>query len=161
MTLLDVPDLGVSIRIKGSIGDYNTLGTFLLHDGNGVILQRLKNDLKCSSEILDEIFDRWMRGEGQDVGEKSNTWEKLVEYLQIAHLHVLADKIQSVLKFCMEKSEESNEKCFVENRVSVHNTPVFYLACSIFTLVTIIVTTFIIFRFRNKGNNLLCINIQV
>ena len=150
MTQLDVPDLGVSIRIKESIDDYNTLGTFLLNDNTGVILKQIENDFKRSSKILDEIFDRWVRGEGKVVRERSNTWEKLVEYLRIAKLHVLADKIESVLKFCTEKSVESNEKCFIENRDSVHNVdPVFYLA-SILTM-TIIATTFIIFRFHRKG----------
>ena len=151
MTQLDVLDLGVSFRIKESIGEYNTLGTFLLNDNDGVILQWIKSDLKHSSEILDKIFDHWVRGEGQVGRERSNTWRKLVEYLRIAKLHALADKIESVLKFCTEKSVESNEKCFIENSVSVHNVnPVFYLAC-ILTLMTIIATTFIIFRFHHKG----------
>ena len=151
MTQLDVPDLGVSIRIKDSIGEYNTLGTFLLHDSNGVILQQIENDFKHSNKILDKILDCWVRGEGQIGRERSNTWEKLVEYIRIAKLHALADDIESVLKFCTEKSVESSEKCSIENRVSVHNVdPVFYLAC-ILTLMTIIATTFIIFRFRHKG----------
>ena len=151
LTQLDVPDLRLSIRIKDSIDDYNTLGTFLLNDNTGVILKQIENDFKRSNKILDEILDRWVRGEGQIGRERSNTWEKLVEYLRIAKLHALADDIESVLKFCTEKSVESNEKCFIENRVSVHNVdPVFYLAC-ILTLMTIIATTFIIFRFRHKG----------
>ena len=151
MTLLDVPDLGVSIRIKESIDDYNTLGTFLLNDNTGVILKQIENDFKRSSKILDEIFDRWVRGEGKVIRERSNTWEKLVEYLRISKLNTLADDIESVLKFCTEKSVESKEKCFIENRDSVHNVdPVFYLDYIILTM-TIIATTFIIFRFHRKG----------
>ena len=150
MTLLDVPDLGVSIRIKDSIGDYNTLGTFLLHDSNGVILQRIENDYKHSNKILDIIFDRWVRGEGHFGKERSNTWGMLVKYLQISKLHVLADEIESVLEFCAEKSVESNRNCLIENNVSVHETLWFYLA-RISTVVTIIATTiFIIVKFRNK-----------
>ena len=150
MTQLDVPDLGVSIRIKDSIGEYNTLGTFLLHDSNGVILQQIENDFKHSNKILDKIFDRWMRGEGQIGRERSNTWGMLVKYLQISKLHVLADEIESVLEFCAEKSVESNENCLNKDRVSVHEAPWFYPAC-ILTVETIIATTIIIIiKFHNK-----------
>ena len=150
MTLLDVPDLGVSIRIKDSIGEYNTLGTFLLQDSNGVILQQIENDFKHLNKILDKIFDRWMRGEGQVGRERSNTWRKLVECLRIAKLHALADKIESVLKFCAEKSVESDKNYLIKDHMSVHETPWFYLAC-ILTVVTIIATTIIIIiKFRNK-----------
>ena len=150
MTQLDVPDLGVSIRIKDSIGEYNTLGTFLLHDSNGVILQQIENDFKHSNKILDKIFDRWMRGEGQIGREKSNTWGMLVKYLQISKLYVLADEIESVLEFCTEKSVESDKNCLNKDHVSVHEAPWFYLAC-ILTVVTIIATTIIIIiKFRNK-----------
>ena len=145
-----MPDLGVSFRIKDSIGEYNTLGTFLLNDNDGVILQRIENDFKHSSEILDKIFDRWVRGEGQIGRERSNTWEKLVECLRNSKLHALADKIESVLKFCAEKSVESDKNCLIENHMSVHEAPWFYLAC-ILTVVTIIATTIIIIiNFRNK-----------
>ena len=147
---LDVPDLGVSFRIKESIGEYNTLGTFLLNDNDGVILQWIKSDLKHSSEILDKIFDHWVRGEGQVGRERSNTWGKLVECLRIAKLHALADKIESVLKFCAEKSVESYKNCLIKDHVSVHEAPWFYLAC-ILTMVIIITTTIIIIiKFRNK-----------
>ena len=150
MTLLDVPNLGVSIRIKESIDDYNILGTFLLNDNTGVTLKKIENDFKHTNKILDEIFDRWMRGEGQVGKERSNTWRMLVKYLRIAKLHVLADEIESVLEFCAEKSVESNKNCLIENRVSVHEAPWFNLAC-ILTVVTIIATTiFIIIKFRNK-----------
>ena len=150
MTLLDVPNLGVSIRIKDSIDDYNILGTFLLNDNIGVTLKNIEKDFQYTNKILDEIFDRWMRGEGQVGKERSNTWRMLVKYLRIAKLHVLADKIESVLEFCTDKSVESNKNCLIENRVSVHEALWFYLAC-ILTVVTIIATTiFIIIKFRNK-----------
>ena len=150
MILLDVPDLGISIRIKESIDDYNTLGTFLLHDSNAVILKQIENDFKRLNKILDEIFDRWVRGEGQIGRERSNTWGMLIKYLRIAKLHVLADDIESVLEFCTKKSVESNRNCLIENNISVHEAPWFYLAC-ISTVVTIIATTiFIIIKFHNK-----------
>ena len=145
-----MPDLGVSIQIKESIGEYDTLETFLLHDSNGIILQRLKNDLKRSSEILDEIFDRWVRGEGQVGKERSNTWEKLVEYLRISKLHALADKIESVLKFCSEKSVESNKNSYIEDYVSVHEALWFYLAFILTVVAIIAATIVIIIQFHNE-----------
>ena len=145
-----MPDLGVSIRIKRSIGEYNTLGTFLLNDNDGVILQQIENDFKHSNKILDEIFDRWMRGEGQVGRERSNTWEKLVECLRNSELHALADKIESVLEFCTDKSVESNMNCLIENRVSVHEALWFYLACILTAVIIIATTIFIIIKFHNK-----------
>ena len=139
----------MSIRIKERISDYETLGVFLLNDDTGVILHRIKNDFKRSDEILDEIFDRWIRGEGQIAREKTNSWGKLVKYLQIAKLLVLADEIESVLEFCAENSVKSNNNCLVANHISVHEAPWFYLAC-ILTAMTIISTIIIITKFRNK-----------
>ena len=160
---LDVPDLGVSIRIKDGIGDYDTLGVFLLHDDTGIILHRIKNDFKRSSEILDELFNRWIRGEGQVGRERSNTWRMLIKYLQIAKLLVLAEEIESVLQYCAEKSLKSDKNC-LENHVSGRDATVFYLACCL-TLVLIIATTYyIIFRFCNKSKimfkSLECIQIN-
>ena len=115
LTLLIVPDLQLSFRIKDSISDYNNVGTFLLNDETGGILKQIKRDYRLSKQIIDEIFDRWIRGEGQIGILKLNTWEMLVKYLKYAELMVLADKIEAILQYCTDKAMHLEKECVTVN----------------------------------------------
>ena len=111
LTQLDVPEKGISIRIMDTIGcDYFILGMHLLNDEDGVIVRTIEHDRKLTADILVEIFRRWIRGyQMKRSGNKTNTWEKLVEYLQYAKLMALADEIESILRFCSEKTMDNIE----------------------------------------------------
>ena len=105
LTQLDVLEIGVSVRIMDRIGsDYHTLGTYLLNDKDGGMMRMIKRDYKFTEEILDEIFHRWIKGQGQKDGKKMNTWESLVKCLKHSKFMALADEIEAVLHFCTEKA---------------------------------------------------------
>ena len=94
--------------------EYFNLGTYLLNDEDGVMVRTIEHDHKLTADILVEIFRRWIRGyQMKRCGNKTNTWEKLVEYLKYAKLMALADEIESILRFCSEKTMHSmgNEEC--------------------------------------------------
>ena len=105
LTQLDVLEIGVSVRIMDGIGsDYHILGTYLLNDEDGGMMRMIKRDYKFTEEILEEIFHRWIKGQGQKDGKKMNTWETLVKCLKHSKFMALADKIEAVLHFCAEKA---------------------------------------------------------
>ena len=108
---MDVPDLHLSIRIKDRISDYVTVGTFLLNDDQGVIMDEILDDHKNAKERKHELFKRWIRGEGQKGREKSNTWGMLVKSLKFAEENDLADKIESVIEFCEDQNVHRDKKC--------------------------------------------------
>ena len=99
MIQLDVPDLGLSIRIKDRISKYRTVGTFLLNDDQGLIMNRIMENHNRVEERIDEMFERWINGQGQ---KKSNTWGTLVTSLKYAEENYLADEIERILKYCEE-----------------------------------------------------------
>lgn len=111
LTQLDVPDLNLFIRIKDSISDYVTVGTFLLNDEQGVIMDEIRDDHKSAKERKHEVFKRWIRGVRQKGREKSNTWGMLVRSLKVAEENDLADKIESVIEFCEDQSTHRDKKC--------------------------------------------------
>ena len=128
LTQLDVQEINVSVRIMERIGkDYYCLGTYLLNDKHGGIMQTIEHDNKAVSEkILNEVFHRWIKGQGQKSGpgKKTNTWEMLVKYLKDCKLITLADDIERVLQFCTEKSMHLNdEECAHEfGEHNIHET---------------------------------------
>ena len=123
LTQLDAQEIGVSVRIMDRIGsDYNTLGTYLLNDEYGEIMRTIKRDYKFTEEILDEVFHRWIKGQGQKDGKKMNNWETLVACLKRSQLMALADEIERVLHFCAEKTLHiwDDEECVREH---MHEAP--------------------------------------
>ena len=113
LTQLDVPDLNLSIRIKDRIRKYETVGIFLLNDDQGVIMSRIEKDHNHVEERIDDLFNRWITGQGQKGKKKSNTWKKLVESLKSARENYLADDIDLVLKFCEDAHRD--KKCIFGN----------------------------------------------
>ena len=110
LTLLDIPEKRLSIRIMDRIGsNYNTLGTFLLDDNDGGILRMIEHDHKFAEKIVREIFYRWIKEQGEKNRLNTNTWEMLVKYLRISRLLTLANEIENVLSFCTEHVD--NEEC--------------------------------------------------
>ena len=154
---LDVPEKEVSVWIMDKIGSrYNTLGTYLLNDKDGGIMQTIERDYKFTEKILGEVFHRWIEGQGQKDGEKTNTWEMLVKYLKHAKLMALADEIEFVLQFCTDKTMHmDDEECVHGYREHMHETPMetksFLQHFGISMLVTVIVGA-ATFRCRNKLN---------
>ena len=117
LTQLDVPEKGYSIRIMDTIGrDYHTLGIYLLNDKDGGIIKTIEHDYRLTANILGEIFHRLIREHQMRNGKKTNTWEKLVEYLRDATLMALADEIETVLRFCSEVTMrmDNSEECEIE-----------------------------------------------
>ena len=99
---LRVPEKGVSLRIMDKIGvGYFTLGTYLLNDEDGGTIRKIERDYKFTEKILEEVFHRWLTGQGL---KGKNTWETLIKYLKHTKLMVLVDEIESVLQFCTEKT---------------------------------------------------------
>lgn len=94
--------------------DYYILGTYLLNDEDGSTIKTIKHDHRWTADILGEIFHRWIGGRQTKCGKKTNTWEKLVEYLRYARLMVLADDIEFVLRFCSEMAVRIDEECILE-----------------------------------------------
>ena len=113
LTLLDIPEKGVSIRIMDKIGsDYHTLGTYLLNDDDGGTMKEITHDHKLTKEILNEIFHRWINGQGQKDGKKTNTWKALIKYLKHSKFMALADEIETVLHFCTNMTlHMDHEEC--------------------------------------------------
>ena len=144
-------DLNISLRIKDGISTdcYDDLGTFLLNDETGDIMQKINRDYRLSKQRIDEIFDRWIRGEGQHGVMKSNTWQMLVECLGHVKLKALADKIDSVLKFCSNENMNLDKKCVV---ASMKNTD-FFLSVIVATAVifgTAVITVVILLFYKGK-----------
>ena len=120
LTQLDAQEIRVSVRIMDRIGsEYNTLGTYLLNDEYGEIMRTIKRDYKFTAEILDEVFHRWIKGQGQKDGKKTNTWEMLVEYLKISKLISLAEDIEKILQFCVS-IHLNDDECAYEHGEGIH-----------------------------------------
>ena len=122
LTQIDAQEIRVSVRIMDRIGsDYNTLGTYLLNDEHGDTMRTIQHDFKFTAKILDEVFHRWIKGQGQKDGKKMNTWETLVTCLKRSQLMALADEIQRVLHFCDEETlHMDDEECAREH---MHEAP--------------------------------------
>ena len=107
LSLLELPRLGISIRIKDKIVDYNSVGTCLLNDNDGATMKRIERDRRYTDDILGEVFDHWIRQEYQAGEENSNTWQVLVKCLRSVQMNALADEIEGVLQHCTESSDKN------------------------------------------------------
>ena len=108
LTKLDVQTQRDHIQIKSKIGsDYTELGICLLNDDDGKVLQEIKHDYAHAKDRVDAILSRWLRGKWRRYGQKTNTWGTLIDCLNIAELHVLADNIESLLCDSAQKRASS------------------------------------------------------
>ena len=94
--------LDIITGIKERITTYDSLGLCLFNDES--IMETIKQDNKDLGDILDDIFDHWIHGQGQE--SKINTWETLVNCLRFAELYTLADEMEAVLQFCDDHGEK-------------------------------------------------------
>ena len=106
---LDVPGKEGSLFIMDKIGPtYSRLGTFLLDDKDGTIMETIKHDHSTVEEILTKVFTRWLTQYRKKNKKKYNTWGILVQTLKIVELEVLAEEIEEILQFCEERENQSN-----------------------------------------------------
>lgn len=152
LTLLDVPDLDLSLRIKDGIRNYVTVGTFLLNDAKGVIMDRIRDTHKRVEDVVDEVFNRWLSGEGQNREEKSNTWGKLVESLKYAEEMDLANKIESVISFCINKRDKNCVVLGSVNHIQEKSTNNEYFLILLLTVIVVIGSMVIIYHRRKYMN---------
>ena len=86
-TFLQLYDLNVLEEVGTH---YRILGTFLLRDDTGCIVDAIELDsLRQTHTITMKILQRWLLGKGEPV-----TWDTLVKILHRCKLDTLADKIQ-------------------------------------------------------------------
>ena len=160
LTQLDVLEIGVSIRIMDRIGsDYDTLGTHLLNDEDGGIMRTIEHDKnKVTGKILNEVFHRWIKGQGQKNGKKTNTWEMLVKYLKHVKLMALADEIEAVLQFCTEKTMHLNdEECAHEYGERMHEALIETKSLQyLISMLAAVIIGAAIFHCRRKLNTIAC-----
>ena len=81
----------LELDILQKIGtNYNDLGTFLLKDETGCLVDVIEKDClgKCHN-ITRKILQNWLLGKGE-----LPTWQTLVQTLRRCKLTVLADQIQ-------------------------------------------------------------------
>ena len=81
---------------------YDTVGTFLLDDNHGTIIAGIERDFRKTDQIVLDIFRRWINS------GKSVTWRTLVNSLRASELQSLADHIETVIQFCVEKNVDLN-----------------------------------------------------
>ena len=159
LTQLVILEIGVSIRIMDRIGrDYDTLGTYLLNDEDGGIMRTIEHDKnKVTGKILNEVFHRWVKGQGQRNGKNRNTWETLVKCLKHSKLMALADEIETVLNFCTEKTLHiDDEECVQEHMHEARMETKSFLQPLISMFVAVIVgsgAALIIYRNRCKHHD--------
>ena len=88
---------GTQFSVIDELGrDYNKVGTQLLEDKRGNIMEGIIDDVRGASNIKEEIFKRWLRGTGM----KPITWRTLVDLLESSpiRLGTLASDIRNALK---------------------------------------------------------------
>ena len=96
------------IKIRDMIGkDYTDIGTCLLNDKHGNVIEEIKHDHKLATDIVNEMFRRWIQGNAQETSVKTNTWSELVKCLRFAELMNLASDVESVI--CSSKDSSSWE----------------------------------------------------
>ena len=154
LTVLDVPERGVFVRIMDKIGkNYDTLGPYLLDDDDGSIMDTITHDYRFAREILGEIFRRWMRRQPLRSGDKTNTWEMLVKYLKYSELMALADEIESVLQFCAVHVDD--EECVHGYGERKHEAPMVETTSFLQLLISMLAAVSVvaaIFRCKSKLN---------
>ena len=96
LTLKKFPGKRHEFNVLEGIGThYGDVGTFLLKDHVGTKVSVIETArLRNSSLILQDIFQDWLQGKG----EQPVTYATLVDCLRAANLNVLADDIEEVLQ---------------------------------------------------------------
>lgn len=90
-------------EIRSRIGtSYADVGTCLLNDDTGQVIDAIILDKRESKYILDEIFRRWIAGEGIKY-----SWEGLIKCLKFAKLNVLAEDLELV---CTGENKHSDQQ---------------------------------------------------
>ena len=86
---------GNQVRIIERLGAQNfEVGTFLLKDNKGVIMDTIRHNSRGNAEAMNrEMFRRWLAGSGADV-----SWKVLVDTLDRYRLKTLADDIVNALR---------------------------------------------------------------
>ena len=86
----DAPTMQDLPKIRDRIGSsYDDLGRCLLNDDTGQVIEGIKDDYSGSKVRLDEIFRRWIKGEG-----KKWSWKGLIKCLKFAKLNSLAEDLE-------------------------------------------------------------------
>ena len=119
LTQLNMTNEWGHIRIKDRIaGHLQDVGTCLLNDKNGNMLDSIERDYDCIHDKVTEMFRLWLQGQGQKDDAKSITWSKLIKCLNVAQLQSLADEIKSVLcgrkRVTMADTKHKNKEKRVE-----------------------------------------------
>ena len=112
------------INIIEKIGtDYNTFGVLLLEDKTGDKVKSLESHYKEDPErINQEIFRRWLRGEGK----QPVMWKTLIEVLHDSRLSCVSEEIEATftkpLVQSTEPSVQSTKPSLQSNEPSVQST---------------------------------------
>ena len=94
--LLKFPGKEGKIDIPERIGaNYKLFGIFLLKDDNGTKVEAITKEEEKVHDISLKILSKWLRGEGI----QPPTWSTLTEVLKDSNLDVLAEEIETVIKF--------------------------------------------------------------
>ena len=94
--LLKFPGKEGKIDIPERIGtNYKSFGIFLLKDDNGTKVEAITKEEEKVHDISLKILSKWLRGEGI----RPPTWSTLTEVLKDSNLDVLAEEIETVIKF--------------------------------------------------------------
>ena len=74
---------------------YGRFGILLLNDETGSTISIIKKAKGSDpEEITNEIFSRWIEGEGRD--DEPRSWSTLVKYLRQVELNTVADEIEEM-----------------------------------------------------------------
>ena len=94
--LLKFPSKGINIDLISKIScKYHKLGLWLLGEENVEKIESLEIQHHYNVErITTEIFKMWIRG----TGRKPISWDTLIQVLQDADLHNLADELLDAFK---------------------------------------------------------------
>ena len=94
LVILEPKEGGNPVRIIERLGAQNfEVGTFLLNDEQGVIMNTIQHNFKGNAEAMNrDIFRRWLAGSGAHV-----SWKVLVVTLDRYKLKTLADDIVNAL----------------------------------------------------------------
>ena len=94
LVILEPKEGGNPVRIIERLGAQNfEVGTFLLKDNKGVIMDTIRHNARGNAEAMNrEMFRRWLAGSGASV-----SWKVLVDTLDRYRLKTLADDIVDTL----------------------------------------------------------------
>ena len=86
----DPPTMEDLTKIRDRIGkEYTEVGTCLLKDSTGKVMEVINHDNKKLKEKLEDIFRRWINGEG-----KKCSREEFINCLKFAKLNALAEDLE-------------------------------------------------------------------